>query len=278
MFDILADELARFPLFTAGIVGALCSYLGIHVVLRRIVFVSAALAEISAFGVALAGLYDWTRIGWEEATGVQVCAVATTLIGVVIFSMRVGRGRVPEDGYIGIGYVVAWAGALLLIYAQPHGEEHMHRLLQGDVLGVTEADVRLLAGVFGAIVLLHVVFFKEFVMVSFDPEMSQTLGVRVKVFNFLFYLSLGIAISLAVKDCGLLLVFSFLVLPAITGLLMSGRKEGVIVWSLVSALLASVTGVWASFTFEQISTGPAIVVCSFALFVVAWVKSRIVKD
>lgn len=278
MLDILTDELARLPLATSALVGGLCSYLGLHVVLRRIVFVSAALAEISALGVAVAGLYDWTQHGIEETVGVQACALVMTLLGVLLFSFKVGRGRVPEDGYIGIGYVVAWAGTLLLIYAQPHGEEHMHRLLQGDVLGVTAHDVQLLAVVFGVLALLHVLFFKEFVMVSFDPEMAQTLGVRVKIVNFLFYLSLGIAISLAIKDAGLLLVFSFLVLPPITGLLMSSRKEGVVIWSLAAALLASLAGVYASFTIEQISTGPAIVMCSFALFLVAWVKSRMFKD
>jgi ABC-type Mn2+/Zn2+ transport system permease subunit len=266
MSEMLSFPFVRIALLASAIIGSLCAFLGIHVVLRRIVFVGAALAEISALGVAAAVLMEWNPI---------YCSIGATFLGVLLLSFKRSRGRVPEDGYIGVGYATAWAASILLIYAAHHGEAHMRELLQGEILSMTEGDLSLLAAVFGGIALLHVVFFKEFWMVSFDPEMAQTLGLRAWLWNFLFYLSLGGAISIAIHDAGVLLVFSYLVMPPITGLLSTRRKGGVIAIAILSALIASVAGVWISFNYEEVSTGPAIVMCSFALSVLAWIKNRI---
>ena len=264
--EMMNEEFVRIALGAAATIGALCSYLGIHVVLRRIVFVGAALAEISALGVALAVFKHWDPLR---------CSLGAVLVGVLLFSLPVRRGRIPEDGYIGISYAAAWAGALVLLYLAPHGEGEMMHLLQGDILGIQLEELHTLMAVFTGLALCHLLFMKEFWMVSFDPEMAQTLGLRAWWWNFLFYLSLGVAIALAIRAAGVLLVFSFLVLPPITGLLLSSRKGWVIVFSVVSSLLAAFIGVWLSYTYAEISTGPAIVICSFALFAAAWLIRRV---
>lgn len=264
--EMMNEEFVRVALGAASVIGALCSYLGIHVVLRRIVFVGAALAEISALGVAVSVYNEWDPLK---------CSLGAVFVGVVLFSLPMRRGRIPEDGYIGISYAAAWAGALVLLYVAPHGEGEMMHLLQGDILGVQIEDLQVLLYVFGAVAIFHLLFMKEFWMVSFDPEMAQTLGLRTWWWNFLFYLSLGVAIALAIRAAGVLLVFSFLVLPSITGLLLSSRKGWVMTFSLISSLVAAFVGVWLSYTYAEISTGPAIVLCSFALFILAWVTRRV---
>lgn len=263
---MLSEDFMRTALGAASLIGALCAYLGIHVVLRRIVFVGAALAEISALGVATAVFFGLSMLH---------CSLGAVFLGVLLFSLPTRRGRIPEDGYIGISYATSWAGAMVLLYIAPHGEGEMMHLLQGDILGVQVEELQLLLYVFGGLGLLHALFFKEFWMVSFDPEMAQTLGLTARLWNFLFYLSLGVVIALAIRAAGVFLVFSFLVLPPITGLLLSNRRGWVIVLSIMSALLSAFAGVWASYTYANISTAPAIVLSSFSLFVLAWLTRRV---
>lgn len=252
----------------SALIGTICSYLGAHVVLRRIVFVGAALAELSALGVSVGVLYEWNEF---------YCSLAVTLAGVLAFSLKGGKGIIPHEGYIGVGYVTAWAASILLLSIAPRGEKQMHDLLQGDILGVA-ADpqaLTILAVLLGVLMLLLLVFHRELMMITFDAEMAQTLGLRTRAWNFMFFTILGVAISLAMKTAGLLLVFSFLVLPPITGLLLCRRQLGAFLLSFLAALAASFGGVWWSLSAESIPTGPAIVVCSAALFAVAFVVSRL---
>lgn len=255
-------------LAASAVIGTICSYLGIHVVLRRIVFVGAALAELSALGVSIGVLYDWNEF---------YCSLAVTLAGVIVFSLKGGRGFIPHEGYIGVGYVVAWAASIILLSIAPRGEKQMHDLLQGDILGVAAdpESFMILAAILGLMMIVLIAFHRELMMVTFDPEMAQTLGLRTRAWNFLFFALLGGAIALAMKTAGLLLVFSLLVLPPITGLLLCRRQAGAFTISFLSSLVASFCGVWWSLTKETIPMGPAIVVCSFGLFVLAWLVSHL---
>ncbi|MBI4409216.1 MAG: metal ABC transporter permease [Gemmatimonadetes bacterium] len=266
MLDVIL--LFREALLGALVIALGCSVLGVYVVLRRIVFVGAALAQLSSAGIALAIFLEALGVGWGWVTGHVVLAFLVTLAGVVFFALHGARYRVPPDAGLGMAYVVAGAAGVLLI-AQAAGADVHDLFLQGNILGITRADALLLLMVVGTVLAVHALLYKEFLFVSFDPDMARTLGYRVTGWNLLLYLTLAIVIAVAMQSAGVLLVFNFLVLPAVTGLLLGRGMAGVFGWAIASGLLAAAAGFALSIPLD-LPTGPAIVAVSGILALLAW--------
>ena len=260
-------------LYGALVIAVACSVLGVYVVLRRIVFVGAALAELSSAGIALA---LWlTGMGWALgiATHPVALSVVVTLLGVVFFAGAGARTRVPPDATIGVVYAVAAAIGILLISKAATGEAH-DIFLQGNILGITRHDTLLLLAVSVPVLLVHIVFYKEFLFVSFDRETARTLGYNVQVWNLVLYLTLGLVIAFAMQFAGVILVFNFLVLPAVTGLFISRSMSGTFAWAVTSAIIAAIVGFALSVPFD-LPSGPAIIAVSGAMALSAWLVRRI---
>ena len=260
--------LFRDSLYGALIIALACSVLGVYVVLRRIVFVGAALAQLSSMGIALA---LWLG-GMGLVTGITAhpvtLSLVTTLTGVLFFGFGAGRARIPADAKIGVTYAVAAAVGILLVAKAAAGEAH-DIFLQGNILGITRADWLTLLGVSAPVLATHVVFYKEFLFISFDQETARTVGYRVHRWNLLLYLTLGLVIAIAMRFAGVILVFNFLVLPAVTGLFVSRGMRGTFFWAIGAGLTAAVVGFSLSVPFD-LPTGPAIIAVSGILVVLAW--------
>jgi ABC-type Mn2+/Zn2+ transport system permease subunit len=119
------------------------------------------------------------------------------------------------------------------------------------------------------VLIAHALFYKEFLFVSFDRETARTLGYRVTFWNLFLYFTLGLVIAFAMQFAGVMLVFDFLVLPAVTGLLLARSMAGIFTISVISALIAAVVGFSLSVPFD-LPSGPAIIAVSGALALVAW--------
>jgi zinc transport system permease protein len=265
--------LFRDALYGALLIGVACSVLGVYVVLRRIVFVGAALAELSSMGVGLAIWLGGRGVALGPLTSPVVVSLIVTVAGVIFFSTATGRSAVPGDATIGVVYAAAGAAAILLISKAASGEAH-DLLLHGNILGIGRRDWLTLLAVAAPVLLLHALFFKEFLFVSFDRETARTLGFSVERWNLLLYLTLGLVIAFAMQFAGVMLVFSFLVLPAVTGLLLGGGLALVFGGALTAAVVASAVGFGASVSFD-LPTGPAIVAASAALVGLAWIFGRV---
>jgi ABC-type Mn2+/Zn2+ transport system permease subunit len=269
MFDTVL--LFREALYGALVIALACSVLGVYVVLRRIVFVGAALAQISSAGIALALWLAGAGISLGAATQPTVVSLLLTLIAVLFFASG-ARGRIPPDATIGIAYAVAAAVGILLIAKAAAGEAH-DIFLSGNILGITRSDTLVLLAVTVPVLVVHTVFYKELLFVSFDRETARTLGYNVRWWDLLLYLTLGVVISSAMQFAGVMLVFNFLVLPAVTGLLLSRSMRGVFFWSIASALVAAFVGFSLSVPFD-LPSGPAISAASGALVLFAWLGRR----
>ncbi|HEU5183632.1 MAG TPA: metal ABC transporter permease [Gemmatimonadaceae bacterium] len=265
--------LFRDALYGTLVIALVCSALGVYVVLRRIVFVGASLAQMSTLGIAISFWLAGVGVAGVITTRPIVLSLLATLLGVVFFSAGMKRARIPPDARIGVAYVVAGALAVLFIAKAAAGEAH-DIFLQGNILGITRGDWLVLLGVTVPVLLLHIVFYKEFLFISFDQETARTLGYRVERWTLLLYLTIGLSIAFAMQFAGLMLVFDFLVLPAVTGLLMARGMSGVFAWAVGAGLTAAVIGFSMSVPFD-LPTGPAIVAVSGALVMVAWVVRRI---
>ena len=148
---------------------------------------------------------------------------------------------------------MAAAVGISLISKATTGEAH-DIFLQGNILGITRGDTLVLIAVAIPVLLVHALFYKEFLFVSFDRETARTVGYRVNFWNLLLYLTLGLVIAFAMQFAGVMLVFNFLVLPAVTGLLVSRSMAATFFWSIISALVAAVVGF--SISVPSTSVGP----------------------
>ncbi len=264
--------LFREALYGALVIGITCAVLGAWVVLRRIVFVGAALAQLSSAGIALAlWLSGFASLAWlgEHPTGLSLLV---TLAGAMFFGLGGGRRLVSSEASIGVTYAIAAAAGILLIAKAVHGEAH-DIFLQGNILGITRRDTLVLLAISVPVLLVHAIFFKEFLFVSFDRETAATLGYRVTGWNLFLYFTLGLVITGAMQFAGVLLVFNFLVLPAVTGLLLSRTMRGTIGWAVTAAVSAVLAGFSISVPFD-LPSAPAIIAVQGLLLLTAWLIRR----
>jgi ABC-type Mn2+/Zn2+ transport system permease subunit len=273
VFDVL--WLFREALYGTLLIALGCSVLGVYVVLRRIVFVGAALAQISSAGIALGILFSSLGVGGFLA-GELILSFLATLAGVVFFSVTGTRSRVPPDAALGVAYVVSGSIAVLLV-AKAAGADVHDIFLQGNILGITTRDNFILGAVLVPILAVHVLLYKEFLFVSYDPEMARTLGYSVRRWTFTLYLTIGIMIAVAMRSAGVLLVFDFLVIPAVIGLLLGHNMRGVFFWAVLSGLLAALVGFTLSIPFD-LPTGPTIIAVSGVLAGLSWLYRFLVDD
>lgn len=255
MTNVFADHFMQVALIAGLVVGVVCAYFGVHVVLRRIVFVGAALAQVSSAGVALAMLTNLNS---------SLVALLLTMGGVAAFSAHSRDRRVAQENLIGVGYAVASALAVLFVAKSAQGESHLLDVLSGNVLTVDPTQLGWAAGLSITAVIVHLLFHKQFLFSAFDSDTAQAAGYRVAAWDLLFFVLLGTVVALSIRLAGTLLVFGFLVLPALTGLALSRHLTRIYLIAIASATAATVGGLYASFVWD-LPSGPAIVACSLVL-------------
>jgi zinc/manganese transport system permease protein len=260
------------PLVACLVIVAIHSYLGLHVIAREVIFVDLSLAQMAALGSAVAILAG----SQPDSTAAFVYALGFTTIGAVLFALTRSeeRGRVPQEAIIGIVYVVASAAAILVADRTPRGGEAIKDILVGSLLWVTWPAIIRLAAVYAAIGLFHWVLRRRFLTISFHPETALANGWSIKWWDFLFYLSFGIVITFSVPIAGVLLVFSFLVVPAAIAFQFTRRQGVLAIIAWLAGAIASASGLLISFHYD-LPTGP-IVVCMFGvLLLVAYGVRRL---
>lgn len=270
MIEVLQFLAAPFAasLLLTGILG----YLGIHVILRRVIFVDLALAQIAAVG-SLVGFLAGHDPG---SSGSLAYSLAAALFGAAVFAWsRTRREKVPQEAVIGITYVVASALAILLADQAPEGAEHIKELLAGSILWVTWQQVLRDFIVFSLVGVFYYLLHRRFALISEDPERAFRAGIPVRLWDFLFYASFGVVITLAVSVGGVLVVFAYLVAPAILAVGGSDTWSRRLALAWAASALASVLGLAASYRWD-LPAGPA-VVCMLGVFLVlyaGWRKLR----
>jgi zinc/manganese transport system permease protein len=251
-----------WPLIALILLPAALVYFGLHVVGRGVIFVDLALAQIAALGIATAVL-----MGADPEHGVlpQALAFLFTIAGAALFSLtRFRHPRVPQEAIIGIIYIVSAAAATLILSRTAAGDEEIKNLLVGNVLLVTRAEVLRTAGLYVAVGLLHFFLRRKFHLISFDLDEAERQGMSVRLWDFIFYATFGMVVTSFVRIAGVYLVFSYLIVPAVCGALLSSRTAVRLAIGWVVALVAGISGLALSTEWESMDlpTGPTIV-CIF---------------
>ncbi len=261
MFEMFQLDFMIQAFMAAVITGVLLSYMGVHVVGRGIVFVDLALGQISSLGVAFAAF-----IG----TGVTSIPLIFTLVGALLMSfISISDKRLKQEAIIGILYAFASALTVLLISKTPHGDSDIQEVLFGNILSVSWEQIRMIGIIFGAIILLQLVFFRKFFSLTRSFENGEVHKNRVfNIWNFLFYISIGLAIVFAVKINGVIPVFSFLIIPAVSGIMISKNNTAVFIIAVFISILASFLGLNFSFHYD-FPAGSSIVAVLGGIFILS---------
>ena len=255
------------PLTACLILVGIHAYLGLHVLAREVIFVDLSLAQIAALGSTLAFL-----IGYDlHSLPAYLCSLGAAFIGAGIFALtRLRHSRIPQEAIIGIVYAVSAAAGILAIDKAPHGAEHIKHMLVGAILWVTWSDVVQIALIYLAIGFIHYIFRKRFMTLSFDKNIPQDWNIRA--WDFLFYATFGLVITSSVEIAGVLLVFTFLIVPTVCATLFADHigKRLAIGWAV--GFVVSALGCALSYLFD-LPTG-ATIVCLFgcALLFLSLVK------
>ncbi|MEP6756901.1 MAG: metal ABC transporter permease [Chthonomonadales bacterium] len=256
-------------------IAAICAYIGVYIVLKRIVFVGASLAQISSAGIALAFLLG-TYIPWV-ALHPLVVSLVITLLGTLLYSQQTLSRKIPQEAIIGIGYLVASALTVMFVAKSPKGLDEVNELLAGSTVTLQMSEFLVMVGVFVAVALVHGIFYKQFLFVSFDREMAATQGYNTRGWELLFYLTLGFTISVAIQSAGLLAVFAYLVIPAVTGLLVARRMPAAFTVAIGTALVSTFLGFTWALKVDLPSSPPIIAVAAIILAIV-WTSRRFVHE
>ncbi len=257
------------PVVAALVILSIHSYFGLHVLAREVIFVDLAFAQMAVLGTTVALL-----MGIEHGTTNSLFfSLGFTLLAALIFSFtRMQRSAVPQEAIVGITYVVATATVILLAGFTAEGAEHLRETMTGTLIWVDWQTIRVMAGVYAIIGVFHYILRHKFLAVTLHPGRADNLP----LWDFLFYVSLGIVISFSVEIAGVLVVFSALVIPAVIAFLFTNRFGVALLIAWVSGTLAIGSGIGASFYWD-IATGPLLVCVFGAVLVMAAILRRVVR-
>jgi zinc/manganese transport system permease protein len=262
------------PLVACLVIVAIHSYLGLHVIAREVIFVDLSLAQMAALGSAVAVLAGRQ----PDSTSAFLYALGFTSLGAALFALTrtEEKGRVPQEAFIGIVYVVASAAAILVADRTPRGGEAIKDILVGSLLWVSWPVIGRLAAVYAVIGAFHWALRRRFLTISFQPETALANGWSIRWWDFLFYLSFGMVITFSVPIAGVLLVFSFLVVPAAIAFQFTRRYGPLAIVSWFVGAAASAAGLLVSFRYD-LPTGPMVVVMFGLLLLVAGAARRLAR-
>lgn len=270
VFQILLPALAAGLILTG-----MLAYLGVHVVERGVIFVDLSLAQIAALGTTVGVLNGHDM----HSTGTYLYSLGFTFLGAAVFAFsRVHRKtRIPQEAIIGIAYAVAAAAAILAMSKVTGETEHLKEMLVGNILSVSWPELGRTALLFLAIGAFHAALRNKFFLISLNEEEAERQGLSIRFWDFLFYASFGFVVTSSVAIGGVLLVFSYLIVPAVCAMLFAEKLSVrlAIGWSL--GAIVSAIGIYLSFLWD-LPTGATIATSLGAALIllsgVRWLRLR----
>jgi zinc/manganese transport system permease protein len=263
------NEAAMFllaPFVICLILAGIHCYLGLHVLARGVIFVDLSLAQVAAVGISLGLL-----LGFEEHSAlVYFIALLMTFIASAVFALaRRHESRFSQEAIIGIVFALSSAAVVLLAEKMPHGMEHIKDLLAGQILWVTWGDVIRTAIIYSIVGLVHYVFRKQLLEASFNHKAEKTI-----FWDILFYALFGVVITSSVSIAGVLLVFSYLIVPSLISTFFFDTIKRRLFFGWTFGFVLSFIAIILSYKLDM-PTGPFIVVCFASLPVLLLVATSV---
>lgn len=237
-------EIFKWPFLACLVLTGIHCYLGLHIVSRGVIFVDLSLAQMAAFGSSLALLFHY-ELGSAAS---YFMGLLFTFIGAAVFSIsRMRDEKIPQEAIIGIVYAVASAATILILSQAHHGFEKIKAMLDGGILYVGANDVLKIFIIYTVIGLFHFIFRKQFLMISTNINEARSRGMKIRFWDFLFYMTFGFVVTSSVQIAGVLMVFSYLIIPAVCAMLFTDRIVPRLFIGWAIGTLTSAAGLLASY-------------------------------
>jgi zinc/manganese transport system permease protein len=273
MTEAFALPFFRTAALAALVLAGIHAYLGFHIVRRGVLFVDLALAQMAALGVALGVVLG---VEHDEARA-YLLALGMTFVGAALFSWLRGRSRqVPLEAFIGVVFATAQAAVFLVLEKTPSGPEHLKETLVGSLFTVAPRHLMAVAILYAVIGVIHFVLRKPFFEITSDPEGAKARGRKLFLWDFLFYATFGFVVTSSVQIAGVLLVFGFLVIPAVAGLMSTPRTGRALAVGWIFGFVASVLGLLAAVQLD-FPAAPTILVTLTLLLLVQGLVLGVVR-
>ncbi len=287
----LLFELFPYAILGSIAAGIICSFLGVFVVSQRVVFLGAALTQAAIAGVAFSFLH---LLNLEELLanilGIQSIensfihhfehtffSLLFTLIAVLIFSQSHRQKFLTTDSLLGIIFVIAIALRIIFVQKSPIAEvAEIESILKGDILFIGSQEFYTLSIILIIISLVFFLFKKQMKFVTFDADTAAAHGINDKFWLLIFYLTVGIGISLTTRFVGDVFTFAFLIIPASISLLIAKRIANVFLYSIIIGAFIPPIAIYIAFRLD-VSSGPTAVVAVFILFLVVFFYKKLKK-
>ncbi|MDQ3148519.1 MAG: metal ABC transporter permease [Chloroflexota bacterium] len=263
-----AFEFFRQGLLAATLVGALCGMIGVYVILRRMSYIGHGLSH-SVFGGAV--------VAYVASINFYVGAGLWGFLSALLINATARRGKVGADAAIGIVTTASFAIGVALISKTRSFTRDFEAALFGNVLGVTPADLVVVAAATALVAVFIVAFYKPLLFLTFDPDVAPIFGVRTGVVDTLFSLALAATIVASINVVGVTLIAATLVIPSSTARMLTDSFGRMIVYSTALGAGSGLVGIYLSYWLD-VSSGATIVLLEAAIFVVVslvgWVLQR----
>ncbi len=251
-------------MIAAVLVGFVCATVGTYVVLKGMAFYGTALAHTILPGVAVGYM-----VGGGERRHLFWWGMIAALASAISIGAISQKAKIKEDTAIGIIFAGMFALGIAIISTVRNYSVDLTHFLFGDILGVSNYDLVLIV-VFSSVILFTVfLFYKEFLVVIFDPVLATTLRIPAKLIEYLLFILIAMAIVVSLQTVGIALMVAMLVTPSATAYLLAKRFSRMMAISILIAVVSGVLGLYISY-YVQISSGAAIVLVATASFLVVW--------
>ena len=256
------------------ILAGICGYVGIHVIMREVIFIDIALAQIAALGSSICVLY-----GLELNDPLTfIISLGSTLLAAFILSGTRNLSKiVPQEAFIGILYATGAAAIILIGDRIAHGNEHIKELMTGHLLWANWNEVGFYSIIYLILGSVYFTIHKRLVKLSETKKNDRANGNHIVVWEFIFYSLLGILVTFAVRIAGVLLVFGFLVVPAVIGFLLGKSFMNRLIYGWITGFIVSLIGSYLSYELDFPTGATIVVTLGFVLFTVAFVKNFSLK-
>ncbi len=264
LWEPLQFSFMQRSLLSAVLVGILCAVVGSYLMVQRLALLGDAISHSVLPGLAIA---FW--LGADIFLGAFIAGVLSTILMTWIRT----QSQIKEDAAMGIVFSAFFAlGITLITVIQAENKIDLNHFLFGNILSVTPDEVRNTLIITVVVLVVIALLYKELMFYTFDPIGAQAAGLPVHLLNLGLMILIALTIVASLKAVGVILVLAMLITPGATAYLLVTRLHQMMTLGAILGVIASVTGLYLSY-YINLPSGPAIVLVSFGLFMLAFLLS-----
>jgi zinc transport system permease protein len=264
VLEFLQYGFIQNALIAAVLVSVACGIVGSYVVVKKIVSISGAISHAAFGGIGL---------GFFIGINPIVAAIPFSILSAVGIGLINEKVKISEDTAIGILWSVGMAIGVIFINLTPGYAPDLFSYLFGNILTVPSSDLVLMLILDFIIIFTVLLFYREFLAVSFDQEFSRVVGVPVEFVYILLLCIVALSVVVLIKVVGVILVIALLSIPAAVSKQITSKMENIMILSVILGVILTISGLWLSYIFNLASGATIVLVLGSAFFISTFLKN-----